>query len=180
MRCDRFVCEKGSTKQLEAQASKHFRLPDISYNLLAMHRLHLQSMWKEERDDLKELQTDREHVKKVDAYRIVQKLMYIGAPKVVMLLVLLIAGCGALSLERNTDFVEYYAGKHELSNAADRRGQRIYPYDKKFDAKYMDITSPIGFVLLGSVIEERIGNNYKSLVGTRTSREHTKTNYSNL
>ena len=86
-------------------------------------------------------------VVRFDTNKIVRMLAKIGAPLVLMQLVLLIGSYPQhLVHNRDIDAIEYYAGKHEVTKAEWRHGLKGYPYDKDFDEETMDINTPLGFI----------------------------------
>jgi len=84
--------------------------------------------------------------KKIDWRRIVKGLVLVGAPLIAMQIVILVCASPYLATDRDLGQVEYFSGLQAVTQAAEKRGLKTYPFDINIDPKTMDINSPIGFV----------------------------------
>jgi len=100
------------------------------------------------RRDLSQLQVSSQiqDPKTIDWRRVVRGLLLVGAPIMVMQLVVLVCASPYLSHGRDLGQVAYFEGVQSLTQAAEQMGLKTYPFDTKIDPKTMDINSDIGFV----------------------------------
>jgi len=78
---------------------------------------------------------------------IVNGLLRIGAPLVVIALVIQLASVPGIEMTPNVDFAEFYAGMHEVTRAQRQAGRRAVAYEINIAGDYMNILSNVGFAL---------------------------------
>jgi len=105
-------------------------------------------MRSEMRQQLSELQLGSNMLdpKKIHWRRALKGLLYVGAPLLVMQLVVLVCSSPYLSNDRDLGQLEFFSGLQAITKAAEKRGLQTYPFDINIDPKTMDFNTPVGFV----------------------------------
>ena len=72
-------------------------------------------------------------------------LVLVGAPVVLGQLVLALASVPNINLEREVDYIEYFAGRHALTSAFQQAGKLAISYEKADNNYYQDFLGDVGF-----------------------------------
>jgi len=124
------------------------------------HKISAKNRWranqrirKQETDGLQEVSDHQPPPRKINISLLLKMLVRISAPVILLQLVLLI-GSRPTSLihDRDIDGHEFYAGKHEVTQAQWRIGMTSYPMDIVFDEELDDINSNLGVTRVSVII----------------------------